>query len=272
MRSVSSPRAVSMITGMSERARRLRHSTRPSSPGQHQVEHDQSNAPGRERRHMARLRPRRWRESRSSPGNRPAGCGSRRRRRRSGCGRVDPWRYYSPRAGCGHPRKVTQHVKPARCRSARQKDPSLTFAAYMAALQYTQVAGTSFQPARAPGAQARFTELTGAIMKTTSKIIATVAAALALATAGAVLAQPGYGPGMGYGPGGGGMGYGPGMATDRAWAGGPGMGARHGPWPRYGRRRLRHPGRRRGAHGRLEGPVEDHLAAGSRVEDLREPP
>ena len=55
-------------------------------------------------------------------------------------------------------------------------------------------------------------------MKTTSKIIATVAATLALATAGAVLAQPGYGPGMGYGPGGGGMGYGPGMG------GGPGMG------------------------------------------------
>jgi hypothetical protein len=87
----------------------------------------------------------------------------------------------------------------------------------MRALKYTQVAGSSFQPARAPGAQARFTD-TGAIMKTTSKIIATVAATLALATAGAVLAQPGYGPGMGYGPGGGGMGYGPGMG------GGPGMG------------------------------------------------
>ena len=55
-------------------------------------------------------------------------------------------------------------------------------------------------------------------MKSTSKIIATVAATLALATTGVVLAQPGYGPGgggMGHGPG---MGYGPGMG------GGPGMG------------------------------------------------
>jgi hypothetical protein len=62
-------------------------------------------------------------------------------------------------------------------------------------------------------------------MKTTSKIIATVAATLALATAGAVLAQPGYGPGMGYGPGGG-MGYGPGggMGYGPGMGGGPGMG------------------------------------------------
>lgn len=45
-------------------------------------------------------------------------------------------------------------------------------------------------------------------MKTTSKIIAAVAATLSLAVGGAVLAQPGFG--MGYGPMGyGGMGHGP---------------------------------------------------------------
>lgn len=53
-------------------------------------------------------------------------------------------------------------------------------------------------------------------MKTTTKIVAALAAAAALALAGAVSAQPGYGPGFGGGPG---FGAGPG------WGGmGPGMG------------------------------------------------
>ena len=41
MRSASSARAVSMITGSSERSRIQRQTARPSVPGQHQVEDDE---------------------------------------------------------------------------------------------------------------------------------------------------------------------------------------------------------------------------------------
>ena len=81
-------------------------------------------------------------------------------------------------------------------------------------------------------------------MKTTTKIIAAVAAAAALALAGGVFAQPGYGPGfgMGMGPGWGGMGpgwghMGPGGYGMGGWGGmGPGMGGRGGMGPGMGGR------------------------------------
>jgi Spy/CpxP family protein refolding chaperone len=61
------------------------------------------------------------------------------------------------------------------------------------------------------------------IVKTTTKIIAAVAATAALALAGAVSAQPGAGPAFGMGPGWGGMGPGNGMGP--GWGGmGPGNG------------------------------------------------
>jgi uncharacterized protein YaiE (UPF0345 family) len=68
------------------------------------------------------------------------------------------------------------------------------------------------------------------IMKTTTRIVAAVAATAALALAGAVLAQPGYGPGFGMGPGAGGMG--PGFGAGPGWGGmGPGaMGPHMGGW------------------------------------------
>lgn len=67
-------------------------------------------------------------------------------------------------------------------------------------------------------------------MKTTTKIVAALAAAAALALAGAVSAQPGYGPGFGMGPGfGAGPGAGNGMGP--GWGGGMGPGWGHmGGW------------------------------------------
>jgi Spy/CpxP family protein refolding chaperone len=57
-------------------------------------------------------------------------------------------------------------------------------------------------------------------MKTTTKIIAALAAAAAVALAGVVSAQPGYGPGFGMGPG---SGMGPGFGGGPGWGGmGPG--------------------------------------------------
>ena len=55
-------------------------------------------------------------------------------------------------------------------------------------------------------------------MKTTSKIIAGVAATLSLAVAGAVFAHPGFGMGQGMGPGMGFGGMGPGAGSWAAWA------------------------------------------------------
>lgn len=75
-------------------------------------------------------------------------------------------------------------------------------------------------------------------MKTTTKIVAALAAAAALALAGAVSAQPGYGPGFGMGPGSGAGpgwgGMGPGMGP--GWGGGTGSGWGHmGGWGGMGR-------------------------------------
>jgi hypothetical protein len=69
------------------------------------------------------------------------------------------------------------------------------------------------------------------IMKTTTRIVAAVAATAALALAGAVLAQPGYGPGFGMGPGAGGMGPGFGAGPG---GGGMGPGAMGGGWGHMG--------------------------------------
>lgn len=97
-------------------------------------------------------------------------------------------------------------------------------------------------------------------MKTTSKIIATVAATLALATAGAVLAQPGGGPGTGWGPGMG-MGYGPGMGGGYGHMGyGPGMGGGWGHGMGYG------PGMGRGMGG---GGFDTPAVAAARMAELK---
>jgi Spy/CpxP family protein refolding chaperone len=94
----------------------------------------------------------------------------------------------------------------------------------MPALKWSQLQGTSFQPVEAPGAFGRFTSpLTGAIMKSTTKIIIAAAATVSLAVAGAVYAHPG----MGMGPGmAGSQGMGPGMGMGDGMGMGPGMGMR----------------------------------------------
>lgn len=80
-------------------------------------------------------------------------------------------------------------------------------------------------------------------MKTSTKVIASLAAAASLAVAGIVSAHPGFGmgPGMGWGPAGGGMGpgmgpgmgWGPGMAGGMRGGMGPGMGGGPGSGPGF---------------------------------------
>jgi hypothetical protein len=57
MRSVSSPRAVSISTGMSDLARSVAAQRQAVVAGQHEVEHDRSKAPSASARHIARPSP-----------------------------------------------------------------------------------------------------------------------------------------------------------------------------------------------------------------------
>jgi hypothetical protein len=129
MRSVSSPRAVSIRIGSDGLGTQRAAQRQAVVARQHQVE----DRPGRRRRRRARAtspgRHRRpWPAGRSSRGSGSAGCGFPHRRRRSGCGRCvrssRPWLPLHPAAAWSGPVTTYHSMSRRRCDMGRDKTAS----------------------------------------------------------------------------------------------------------------------------------------------------